>query len=74
MNKATLRKELMELTPAERIEIAMDLWDSVEPKDIPPLTAEQIESIEQELAAHAKDPTATVTWEELRAELRSRLK
>jgi putative addiction module component (TIGR02574 family) len=72
MNKTTLRKELMGLTPAERIELACDLWDSIAPEDMPPLTADQIEAIEQEAAAHEKDPTATVPWEEVRTWLRSR--
>jgi putative addiction module component (TIGR02574 family) len=74
MNKAALRKELMELTPAERIELAMDLWDSLETQDLPPLSVEQIKAIDEEIAAHEKYPTATVPWDVLRAELRSRPK
>ena len=33
MNKATLRKELMELSPAERLELIGELWDSIPPQD-----------------------------------------
>ena len=38
MNKATLRKELMELTPAEQLEFMEELWDSLEPENLPELT------------------------------------
>ena len=64
----------MELTPAERLDLAMDLWESIEPKDLPPLTDEQIAEVEQEWAAHQKDPTSAVPWEEARNWLQSRLK
>jgi len=37
MNKALL-KELMELTPEERIQLAEDLWDSISAEEVPPLT------------------------------------
>jgi hypothetical protein len=44
--KKSLLKELLELTPAERIELAGDLWDSIEPHEMPALTLEQ----EQEMS------------------------
>ena len=40
MNKALLA-ELMELSPAERLELVEELWDSIPPEDLPPLTEEQ---------------------------------
>jgi len=50
-------KELMELSPAERIELGHGtFWDSVAPQDLPPLTSEQIRAIDEELAAHEKGP------------------
>jgi putative addiction module component (TIGR02574 family) len=73
VNKALLQ-QLMQLTPAERIELAMDLWDSVGPEDMPPLTAEQIEECERRLAEHEKDPSTAIPWEDVRAYLWSRLK
>jgi hypothetical protein len=42
MNKALL-KELMELNPAERIQLAEDLWDSIAADEMPPLSDEQME-------------------------------
>jgi putative addiction module component (TIGR02574 family) len=73
VNKVLLQ-QLMQLTPAERIELAMDLWDSVGPEDMPPLAAEQIEECERRLAEHEKDPSTAIPWEDVRAYLWSRLK
>jgi putative addiction module component (TIGR02574 family) len=73
MNK-TLLKELMELTPEERIQLAEDLWDSIAPDEMPPLTEEQSREIDRRLAAHEKDPGRASRWEEVRARLWARYK
>lgn len=73
MNNA-LPAELMELTPAERIRLAEDLWDSISPENLPSLTAEQIEEINRRLAEHRKDPSTAVPWEEVRARLWARFR
>jgi putative addiction module component (TIGR02574 family) len=75
MNKPMRREliaELMQLTPAERLELIGDLWDSLEPDDLPPLTKGQIKEMERRLAEHRADPDSAIPWEEVRAELRSR--
>ena len=71
MNKALLA-ELMELNAAERIQLAEDLWDSIAPEDLPPLTAEQQQEIDRRLAEHARDPSRASSWEEVRARLWAR--
>ncbi len=48
MNRALL-VELMKLTPAERIQLAEDLWDSISPEEMPPLSDEQISEINRRL-------------------------
>jgi len=73
MNKALL-DELKQLTAAERIQLAEDLWDSITPEEMPPLTPEQIEEIDRRLAEHQRDPTTALPWEEVRSWLWSRLK
>jgi len=73
MNRALL-VELMKLTPAERIQLAEDLWDSISPEEMPPLSDEQISEINRRLAEHQKDPTTALPWEEVRSCLWSRLK
>jgi putative addiction module component (TIGR02574 family) len=67
-----LWNELVELSPAERIELAQDLWDSVEPEDISPLTAAEMQEIERRYADHLIHPKKAVTWEEVKARLLAR--
>jgi putative addiction module component (TIGR02574 family) len=71
----TLAATLLKLSPAERLQLAEDLWDSVaaEPSDLPPLTEAQCREIERRLAEHAKDPTRAADWQDVRARLWSRL-
>ena len=55
----SLLAELLELSPAERIQLAEDLWDSVvaSPETMPSLTATQIAEIERRRAEHARGPS-----------------
>lgn len=73
MNKALLQ-ELFQLTPAERIELAQELWDSVEPNDYPPLTPKQSEEIDRRIAEHEKDPSSAISWDVVLASLRARFR
>jgi putative addiction module component (TIGR02574 family) len=70
--KASTLSELLKLTPAERIQLAQDLWDSIGESDVPPLTTDQIRELEQRLAEHGADPDSAVPWDEVRERLRSR--
>jgi putative addiction module component (TIGR02574 family) len=74
MNEA-LVAELLKLSPAERIQLAEDLWDSVaaQPESLPPLTDEQRQEVERRIAEHARDPGSALGWEDVRARLWSRL-
>jgi putative addiction module component (TIGR02574 family) len=71
----SLLADLLELTPAERIQLAEDLWDSVSasPETMPGLTATQIAEIERRFGEHARDPAAAIPWEQVRTRLWSRL-
>ncbi|MGD0023739.1 MAG: addiction module protein [Xanthobacteraceae bacterium] len=62
----------MELTPAERIDLVEALWDSIEPERLPPLSAEELDELDRELAEHRADPSGAQSWEAVRAWLRSR--
>jgi putative addiction module component (TIGR02574 family) len=73
MNKALL-KELMELTPEERIQLAEDLWDSIEPEDMTPLTSEQKLELNRRLEEHRRNPGRASPWEEVKARLWARYK
>jgi putative addiction module component (TIGR02574 family) len=74
MRKPELWAELMELTPEERFELAQDLWDSIAPEELPPLTPEQMDELDRRLDEHRRDPSTARTWEEVKADLLSRLK
>jgi putative addiction module component (TIGR02574 family) len=74
MDKALLKEKLLELSPAERLEIVEEIWDSIPPEELPPLTDEQIAEVEKEWAEHQKDPTSAVPWEEVQRSLRSRFR
>ena len=73
MNKALL-KELMELTPEERIQLAEDLWDSIEPEEMTPLTSEQKSELNRRLEEHHRNPGRASPWEEVKARLWARYK
>jgi putative addiction module component (TIGR02574 family) len=65
--------DLFKLTPAERIQLAQDLWDSIpEESELPTLSEEQKQELERRLAAHDQDPSSAVSHEEVRARLRAR--
>jgi putative addiction module component (TIGR02574 family) len=74
MGRAELWSELMKLTPEERIELVEDLWDSIASVANPPLTDQEKDELERRLEDHRRDPSTAVTWEELKADLLSRLK
>jgi putative addiction module component (TIGR02574 family) len=67
--------ELFKLSPAERIQLAEDLWDSVaaHPEDLPPFTEAQRAEIERRLSDHERDPASAVTWQDVRRRLWSRV-
>ncbi len=73
MNKSLL-KELLELTPAERIELAEDLWDSIEPEEMPPLTAEQKQEFERRYTEHVRNPDSGSRWEDVKTRLLARFR
>lgn len=65
--------DLLKLSPAERIQLAQDLWDSIpEDADLLPLTEERLREVERRLAAHDEDPSTAFPQDEVRARLRGR--
>ena len=64
------------LTAAERIQLAQDLWDSLEPAEIDaelPLTEDQKAELDRRLADLERNPEAGVPWEEARAQIEASL-
>lgn len=63
--------ELLKLPPAERAELAVALWDSLDDAtEVLPLTDEQRAELDRRVAAHDADPTTAVPWEVVRRQLR----
>ena len=79
MNKA-LRDQVMSLPADEKLELAMDLWDSIHPPgsarpgETVELTEEQMAEIRRRVEEHRRDPGSAKPWEEVRARLWARLK
>jgi putative addiction module component (TIGR02574 family) len=73
MNKTLLNKAL-ELTPAERIELVEEIWDSIPPEDMPPLTEEQKREIDRRYEAMIRDPNRGSKWEDVQARLLAKYK
>lgn len=67
--------ELLKLSPAERIQLAEDLWDSVaaQPDLLPALSDDQRQEIERRVAEHMRNPSSALRWEDVRTRLWSRL-
>ena len=67
--------ELLKLPPADRVELAMALWASLD--DTSPgaelaLTSEQVAELERRFAEHEAGPGSARSWDEVGKELRSR--
>jgi putative addiction module component (TIGR02574 family) len=71
MNKNSL-SELFQLSPAERIQLAQDLWDSIPVQDAPDLTPGEIAELDRRLEDAECDPGIGSTWVEVRERLRAR--
>lgn len=71
MNKPQV--DFSDLTVAERIQLAEDLWDSVsDAPELLELTDAQRSELDRRLAAAEADSDAVVSWSELRQELLKR--
>ena len=63
--------EIVRLSPAERIALIAQLWDSLDDRQIP-LTSAQEAELERRLTSLDQDRPAGVTWAVLKAELEQR--
>lgn len=69
---SNLMPEILGLTLAERIQLVEDLWDSIaaEAPESLGLSNEQLAEVKLRVEAHAHEPGAAVSWEQVRAELK----
>lgn len=59
-----------QLSPMERLELAQELWDSVDEAEVDvPLTEAQRNELDRRLEEYERDPDGGETWEEVRDEI-----
>ena len=63
--------EIVRLSPAERLALIAQLWDSLDDDQVQ-LTPAQRTELDRRLATLADDRAISVTWETLKAELEQR--
>ncbi len=66
--------ELLKLPAAERVEIALALWDSLEDGELDalvPLTEDQKAELDRRLVEHEQNPGSAIPWEQVRRDLLS---
>jgi putative addiction module component (TIGR02574 family) len=63
------------LTPAERLQLLQEIWDSLaHDVEVLPLTEPQRQELDRRLAALDADPNRVVSWEEVEAQALARLR
>lgn len=66
-----LRPDFLNLSVAERIQLAEDIWDSIaaESPESTALTPAQQQALQSRLQEHDEDPSTAVPWDQVRSEL-----
>ncbi len=65
MTKEQLLGEANSLSSRDRLELAIDLWDSVDSDaEFPPLSGGQVAELDRRLDAYLTDPSATIPAED----------
>ena len=72
MSKISLA-DVLDLSVAERIQLAEDIWDTI-PKasEAPTITDAQRAELDRRLEAHRKNPDAGSPWEDVKARILGR--
>ena len=66
--------DFSELTPAQRVDLAVELWDSLPEDSIdPPLTEAQRAELESRLEQYHRDPKSGSSWAEVRERIQRNL-
>ena len=62
--------EIEQLSVAERVQLAEDIWDSIAAApEMLPVTEAQRAELDRRLALLGQDPSRTVPWDEVRSKL-----
>ncbi|HEX8500341.1 MAG TPA: addiction module protein [Pyrinomonadaceae bacterium] len=68
---STQLEEILQLSVAERIQLAEDIWDSIasDPAALP-LTDAERQELDRRLESHARNPDEGLPWEALKEKVR----
>jgi putative addiction module component (TIGR02574 family) len=70
--KANLLKEILDLSPAERIQLVQDIWDSIsEFPGTSELSEEQKNILDRRLAELENNPHVGLSWDEVVGAIRT---
>ena len=70
---STVRKEIQSLSVADRLQLLEEIWDSlIDTPEAVPVTDAQHKELARRRRAHARNPSATKSWAQVRARLRRR--
>jgi putative addiction module component (TIGR02574 family) len=73
MSEKAILEAALKLSPAERILLVEDVWDSLAADpDAFPVSAAQRAELDARLEAHRTNPEAGSTWDEVRGRLQGR--
>ena len=68
---AAPRVDISKLSPAERLQLVEELWDSLTPDEVP-LTPTQAAELDRREALHNGDPTRGRPWRDVLDEIEQR--
>ena len=66
-----LTPELARLSPRQRLALIEALWESLDDEDVPVTEAQRAE-LDRRIAGFEQDREQSISWDQLRAELRQR--
>jgi len=74
MDSHTSRAEILKLPVGDRLRLIEEIWDSLETGAVPlPLPEWHKAELDQRLAAHDADPSASLPWTDVKAEILANL-
>jgi putative addiction module component (TIGR02574 family) len=70
MGRKVTVEDTLEMSVADRIKLAQDIWDTVAADSGPvPVSEAERQEIERRLDEHERDPHATIPWAEVKKQI-----
>lgn len=70
---SNIRKDILELSAAEKIELVQDIWDMVTDESTDRIPEAYMSEVARRVEELERDPTVGVPWEEVKARLVSKI-